>query len=554
MNKQTDKRYSWKNRLGLLVAMMLVAIFSIEIVSSAAADRVIQAAAPTDAAKTGTKWTKKFADAAISYNSTPIVTESEIYVVNGKTLYVLDLQGNEQRQVTLQAAMNSVCYMEYVDGNLYIPLSGGMVECVEAATGKMLWVSQGFGGQSLSHLTIYQGTVSGGTVEMLAGSKTKGVYYCLDAATGQTLWSYESKTHVGGYYWSGGFGRGDRLYFTGDHGTLIEHAVKSDTVYGEYTLTDEAAVRSDFTYDETVDAWVVITNRGELCTLTWEGGAADSPKIAKTKLFPTAKAVNMTSTPTIYGDTLYAGSMADGKGMVCVWDLRNNKMRYVVETGNGCEVKASPLICVDQDGVCHVYYTYNALPGGMYTFVDTPQAQKAEQVCLYEPYKAKQYCMSSVTAGTDGTLYYSNDTGTLFAVAEVEHSSDRPLVTLTPVPSPTASAGTVTPTQTPNDQGKAPQKVTKPAKPTKIKAKKKKGTCRITWKKGKNATKTMIYVKVGKKKWKKLAAVSGKSYTISTKKMRSYRGKTVRIRLRSGRRNGKIWSYSGYSKSLKLPK
>lgn len=440
MNKQTDKRYNRRNRLGLLVAMMLVAIFSIEIVSSAA-DRVIQVAAPTDAAKTGTKWTKKFADAAISYNSTPIVTESEIYVVNGKTLYVLDLQGNEQRQVTLQAAMNSVCYMEYVDGNLYIPLSGGVVECVEAATGKMLWVSQGFGGQSLSHLTIYQGTVSGGTVEMLAGSKTKGVYYCLDAATGQTLWTYESETHVGGYYWSGGFGRGDRLYFTGDHGTLIEHAVKSDTVYGEYTLTDEAAVRSDFTYDETADAWVVITNRGELCTLTWENDAADSPKIAKTKLFPTAKAVNMTSTPTIDGDTLYAGSMADGKGMVCVWDLRNNKMRYVVETGNGCEVKASPLISVDQDGVCHVYYTYNALPGGLYTFVDTPEAQKAEQVCLYEPYKAKQYCMSSVTAGTDGTLYYSNDTGTLFAVAEVEHSSDRPLVTPTPVPSPTASAG-----------------------------------------------------------------------------------------------------------------
>lgn len=60
----------------------------------------------------------------------------------------------------------------------------------------------------------------------------------------------------------------------------------------------------------------------------------------------------------------------------------------------------------------------------MYFIKDTKQGTPAVQKTLYEPATARQYCMSSIVAGSNGVLYYSNDTGTLFAVSEVEHSSD----------------------------------------------------------------------------------------------------------------------------------
>lgn len=133
--------------------------------------------------------------------------------------------------------------------------------------------------------------------------------------------------------------------------------------------------------------------------------------------------------------------------------------------------------------------------------------------------------MASVAADTDGTLYYSNDSGTLFAVAEGFSQND--IVTPPPVetgepaspskpesPSSQIQGGStespattlsVPPQPDRNTRNTDPEtnSVVRPQKPKNIKIKKKRkagGSYKVTlsWKKGKNTKKTWIRIK-GKK-------------------------------------------------------
>lgn len=99
--------------------------------------------------------------------------------------------------------------------------------------------------------------------------------------------------------------------------------------------------------------------------------------------------------------------MADGMGYLCVWDMQTHSMRYTVKTGKACEVKATPLVSTAYEDGNYVYYTCNNPPGGVYFIKDTKQGTHAVQKTLYEPAAARQYCMSSIVAGSNGVLYYS---------------------------------------------------------------------------------------------------------------------------------------------------
>ena len=148
---------------------------------------------PINDKKGGTVWTRSFSvDGTLTYNSTPVITDDAIYLVSGNTLYELDLDGNIKRQMALAATMNSVCYMSRQENTLWIPLSGGTMQCVDINTMQSLWVSEAFGGQSLSYVTVYNGYVYAGTAEVSINS-TQGTFYCLDARTGKLQWKYRNE-------------------------------------------------------------------------------------------------------------------------------------------------------------------------------------------------------------------------------------------------------------------------------------------------------------------------------------------------------------------------
>lgn len=86
------------------------------------------------------------------------------------------------------------------------------------------------------------------------------------------------------------------------------------------------------------------------------------------------------------------------------------------------EVKSTPLVAKAADGKTYAYFTCNGAEGDYPTYTS---GGGAWVYCLETNTAAKlfdatgdaaNYCTKSITMGADGTLYWTNDSGTLFAL------------------------------------------------------------------------------------------------------------------------------------------
>lgn len=520
---------------------------------------------PRNAEKGGTLWTHSFAanDGKYSYNSDPIICDSVIYLANYNTLYELDRQnGTVLRTLSLAARTDSVCHMLLEGDHLMIPLSGGMVECIDTDTMASLWQSNSFGGQSLSTLYYHDGYLYAGTVNMVSGTETTGIFYCIDTMDGSTQWTYKDTEHPGGYYWSGAVSYGNALYFTGDNGILVSHSLTTAEVYDTFTLTTTAKIRAGLTYAPDTDSLYTADTSGQIYRIP----LSDNTMIQKDEILsgsavPAASSSNCTSTPTIWNNRLYVGSIADGYGHLSVLDAATLSLIYTVQGERSAEIKSSPLVSTgyssaENNNRVYIYVSANQIPGGIYCLMDDSTSTSGTLHTLYTPASAKQFCMSSITADKEGILYYSNDSNTLFAVSEVENSSDRvnalpsesPVPTSEPDPKPSpglVSSPPTTSSPVPKEKNISGQ-TKKPKKPTKIKTARKKKRITLYWKKQKK-TQTLVYIRYGSGKWKKKIIKNKSAYTIQRKKK-----KMLYYRLRSRVRSGSGWAYSNYTKTYKV--
>lgn len=523
---------------------------------------------PIDSKRGGTIWTRSFSsNGGTAYNSDTIVTDTCLYVASKNQLYKLNLSGDIQAQCILSASINSTCHLLLQDTSLFIPLNGGKVDCVDTDTMTVRWTSEAFGGQSLSTLFYHEGYLYGGTTNNVKNTSSgtpkyssTGKFYCLAVSDGSTLWTYEDTENPGGYYWSGAIAYKNALYFSGDNGILVSHSLTADEVYDTYSLTGTPNIRSGITYDSVNDALYTCSNDGTLYKISADE-TGKIQEVLSTQIVPEAadrSSINCTSTPTICNNRIYIGSSADSYGQLSVIRADTLDFIYSVKGNKAAEIKSSPLVSTgysssENNERVYVYVSFNASPGGIYFIQDDSTAVSSDFQTLYTPAKAKQFCMSSICCGTDGTLYYSNDSGTLFAVRDVDVSSDlqdepsavpsttpTPATDITPAPSPTqTSSGSVQSTAV--STAKASAKKVKC--PSKIKIKKKKKSIKITWHKPKKNSQTIVYYKYGSGKWHKKILSSKSSVTLKRN------GKKIKVRLKSRVKvNGK-WYYSDNSKT-----
>lgn len=492
---------------------------------------------PTNTATSGPKWRIRFSDSTKAVcNSSPILTDKNIFIVCEKTLFKLDKDGNILSTLSLDASMNSVCHMALHENKLFIPLGGGMIQCIDTNTMTSIWTSESFGLQSLTTVCFYNGYLYAGTTN---AAGTDGLYYCLRASDGQTTWKYKNQESPCGYYWSGAIpanipNSGKCLLFGGDNGFLISHSLTEDVVYDVFDLSEltgsEGKIRAGITWDPDTNAWYTTSNNGYLYKITMtDDGHFD--RVIPVFLGDTpSDLVNCTSTPTMYNGRIYVCSYYNTSGLISVIDAVSMKVIYFTNTPGLHDIKSSPLVCTgyandENSQKVYVYFTQNGAPGGIYYIEDDSHATSAEIRTLYEPKNNPQFCMASVAADTDGTLYYSNDSGTLFAVAEGFSQND----IVTPPPAETGEPASPSKPESPSSQIQGgstespattlsvpPQpdrntrntdpetnSVVRPQKPKNIKIKKKRkagGSYKVTlsWKKGKNTKKTWIRIK-GKK-------------------------------------------------------
>lgn len=502
----------------------------------------IHAATPIDTDTTGPRWKKRFSQSMGSaMNSTPIITEKNIYIINKDILYKTDKDGTILTTLRLCAAMNSMCHMASDGRYLYIPLGGGLLQCIDMDTMAAVWTSESFGGQSLTTVYVYNGLVYAGTTN---GDGSEGCYYCVGAEDGKTRWSYQNDTSPCGFYWSGAvsaaLSSAECLLFGGDNGILVSHSLTEDQVYDTLDLASitgsRGKIRAGVTYDARSDAFYTTSNNGYLYQIRMEENGRFNTVNSLFLGDSTDKTVNCTSTPTIHNGRIYVCSYYDNAGRISVIDADTMHTIYTATTAGAADIKSSPLVSTgyateENHHRVYVYFTQNTVPGGIYYIEDSAISGSADIKTLYEPKNNPQFCLQSLAADTEGNLYYSNDSGTFFAVHEGFAANDLP-----PSPLPTVSPGTPavstekpeastvsSPSPAPTRQqqtasGTTLMKKLRPKKPTRIKIKTKKKLRSkykliLSWKKGKHAKKTQIKIK-----GKKTKTVSSSKYTLSLKK------------------------------------
>ena len=349
--------------------------------------------------------------------SEPVLVNGQIYIACGSKLEVLDSKGNVRQTANLAQSIDSVSRMAYTDGLLIVPLHDGRLQALTADSLTTVWLTDAISSddqQSLSSLTVADGYVYFGTSD---ANKTKGYLRRVNIMDGSISWTYQSDD--GGYYWAGGVmtsagylvcrnnGELDLMSSSGTdaQGQVLASLQLSSKVASGVTLSSDGSVAYVSGYDGVL--YKVGVNGTNLTLL----GSVQLPGC-----------VYSASTPTLSNGLLYVGG-ADSSynGVLCVVDADTLEVRYRVNTvtdSKGTQsfsgaVMSSPLVAT-HDGQTYVYFTANSdNPGGVLMYKLGDQSAS----WLYYPQgDQQQYNMSSVVAGSDGSLYFINDSGYLFKV------------------------------------------------------------------------------------------------------------------------------------------
>ena len=390
--------------------------------------------APTPTDEVKESWVTQIKDSAdwATNVSDPIYVGDYVYIAAGSKLLQLNAKtGETEREGTLVAPINSIARMVYVDGRIIVPLSGGRLQALTADRLVTLWMTPALSAtaqgdqQSLSTLTLGDGCVYFGTAVADWSVTYGGSLVCVDIQTGKILWFQENSEK--GYYWSGAALAGSYVVVGDDAGAVIARDAKTGAEVSRVDVG--ASVRSTVVTSDGGKTLFVVSMDGVLHRLS----LSDAGILSETGKVKFAK--TSTSTPTISGDKLFVGGQSETYIQVSKWvkayygvlavidaeslsvsEVSTIDGRAFVGDTNGqatsAEVKSAPVVSV-QNGETYVYFTANCNPGGVYCY----RLGDTDASLIYTPDADHQnYCMASITVGPDGTLYYVNDSGALFAI------------------------------------------------------------------------------------------------------------------------------------------
>lgn len=385
---------------------------------------------PTSSANVELKWDQKLGQGWTASPTPPTVgDDGYVYVAAGNTLYRLDKNTGEKLAPTEGLKLtDSVGFstnpMAYADGKLFIQVGNGQVEGVDVSNPKELkhiWTSEKVGGQTISPIVYQNGYIYTGTWN---GEGRPGTYICVNAKNGKMQWKHENKS--AGYYWAGAYVDDDYAYFGSDSGDLV----KVDALTGDVADTanvGEEQIRS--TIVKYGDSLYFTTKSGNILKVD-----ADSLRIDQKKNIGTMA----TGTPSIVDDVVYIGAAngsqfsADAGHKFLTYDVNDMKdpISSVISPGYP---QAAPLVKDGQDEN-FAYFTYNAPPGGMKVLAtdDYGEIDKSSYEDLFVPEKSgQQYCICPIMVGKDGTIYYKNDSGHVFALANKDSQKESGLNNIT---------------------------------------------------------------------------------------------------------------------------
>ena len=398
------------------------------------ADKVTEAPVPTKDAEA--KWvaTLKSSSEWNTSVSDPLLVGDYVYIAVGSKLYKKNVDTGETvegGEAALVSAIDSTSRMVYTDGLILVPLSSGRLQALTVDTLTTKWVTdalpRGTQGnqQSLSSVTVRDGYAYFGSADADWSNSYGGYLLCVRLTDGQVMWNKANGNSVG-YYWSG-------MVFTGSYGVIADDSGTVsviDPATGDVVSTLKVADRVRSTVVADGSTLYVASNDGVLHKLAVAADGTLS-EVSSVKF-----GASSTSTPVLANGKIVVGGTTEdffkggyqGKyeyhyGQIAVIDAATMTVENTVCKADGSyirqygydaggDVKSQPIVSI-QDGQTYAYFTSNNNPGGIYRY----RVGDEEAELLYTPDTANQnYCMSSISVGSDGSLYYTNDSGKLFAI------------------------------------------------------------------------------------------------------------------------------------------
>jgi len=365
-------------------------------------------------------WKEKL---AISWTSgaisTPLIVEDKLYVVCGKTLSVFDKDGTKLDSMTLEGSTSYYAnFLASGGGLIYAHIGKGRIQAVDAKTLESKWISTlGDGYDTLSPIVYEDGYVYTGSGPNASNSGSYVGIKVQDLDPSSTTeenapaWKHESSK---GYYWSGGAVIDDVIVFAGDDGELVSSKLKTGQIAD--TLTLGGQIRNSVVYDKESGKLIIGAKDSKVHSVELNDDFTFDDDTYVSADIP----AQSTSPAIVYNDRVYIGSGQMSKGSITVLNLSDLSEIYTADVGAGGiqgGLLATTAYGTDENNhQINIYFTRNNNPGGLYMIKDFADNTTAPEVVdIYIP-TDKNYCLSSPISDEDGTIYYSNDSGYLFAL------------------------------------------------------------------------------------------------------------------------------------------
>jgi len=409
---------------------------------------VTSAQTPRTAAEAELLWSKEAGTAengtVANAPSPQILVDGCLVYISGTKIYKCSLADGSTVASADMAGSSAFTYTAptYGDGMIFVPLNSGKVQAFRASDLTPLWLyTDSLGGQDASPLTYGGGYLYGSFY------CTSGVshFVCIPVTDEDSTRTDESKyaswTYAGSqpFYWAGAALAGDYVIVGSDGGTL--YSFRKDSGALADTAVVDGDVRCSVAYSGGRVYWT--TKNGSLgsAAVGQDGTFSD----LKSAVFCTGGA--STSTPVVYGGNVY---FSGGKyGDFRLYQCSAETLQVVASAALPAASLSSWLLSSayeSGDGALYLYGTVNSSTGPLLVAKADPGAGTLSVSTLYVPIQSG-YCVSSAVCGSDGTIYYKNDSGSIFAVRTKEAEgcpvsfSASPAGTVVTVAGQTAIAG-----------------------------------------------------------------------------------------------------------------
>ena len=408
----------------LLIVAALVSFFTIASFSvKNSYDGLTSAKTPTS--KGTLKFAKKLGEGYAFAPTSPVVTDDAIVVMSGKKLFKLNKENGEIIASAVLANNNTYTVVSpcVANGMIFVQLNDGIIQAFDYDSLTPLWkYTDPLGGQSLCNIVYSGGYIYTG---FWNGETTNANYVRIDVKDENPKKTDEAKKADWTYTSKGGFYLTDACITSNFVVLACANGVKDDNSNSKVVslkkttgkLVSSMAVKGDtrsaVIYDSTSKKYFILTKGGYLYSFSMNSSSGAFS--AKKSLSLSGAA---TGAPVVYNGRVYFGaSNGSSGGRFYAVDAESLSVIYYA-TLEGYP-QASPLISTAYGNKWYIYITVNYKPGSIFVFADSANQNTADKTLLFSPPdNYSQYCISRIAAGDDGTLYYKNDSGAIFAVSE----------------------------------------------------------------------------------------------------------------------------------------